>query len=113
MKEYRIPSSTFYYWTKHNPREIVNGLDDEHTISSWHRLNSHCKKIEAEIAFLQRTIVKDFTLKDRMAIIDKEYTGEESIHALCEALNVDRSTYLNHKYRNKNDDAWSKKHHGR
>lgn len=57
---------------------------------------------------MQRTVVKDLSLRDRMAIIDAEY-GKESLHVQCEALGVNRGTYLNHKYRNKNDDVWFKK----
>lgn len=72
------------------------------------RILNHSKKLESELGFLQRTVVKDLPLRDRMAIIDAEY-GRESLHVQCEALGVNRGTYLNHKYRNKNDDVWFKK----
>ena len=33
-----------------------------------------------------------------MEIIDREY-GKESLHVLCEALDIKRSTYLNYRRR--------------
>lgn len=105
--EYRIPHSTLYKWITDYPRQSV--IDDEMKKGNigLSRLFSHINKLDSEVAFLQRTVVKEIRLRERMAIIDKEY-GKESLHAQCEALNVNRATYLNHKYRNKNDDTWFK-----
>ena len=75
---------------------------------TWDKLQAHTAKLEAELAFLQRTIVDNYTLRERMDIIDKEY-GLDSIHVQCEALKVARGTYLNHRLHNKNDTAWFKR----
>ena len=105
-QEYRVAHSTLYKWINDYPEQAI--LEKSMPHRSITKLFSHTKKMEAELAFLQRTVIKDISLRERMAVIDKEY-GKESLHVQCEALNVNRSTYLNHKYRNKNDDTWFKK----
>jgi len=105
--EYNIPSSTLFYWISKYPKSVAMS-NDRSRFSNWHTAIAHHKKTAAELAFLQRTILKEFSLRDRMAIIDREF-GKESIHIQCEALDVNRSTYLNHRNRGKNDDAWFKK----
>lgn len=105
-QEYRVAHSTLYKWINDYSEQAI--LEKSMPHRSITKLFSHTKKMEAELAFLQRTVIKDISLRERMAVIDKEY-GKESLHVQCEALNVNRSTYLNHKYRNKNDDTWFKK----
>ena len=105
-REYRIANSTLYKWINDYPRDSLYGSRAASVNLS--KLLNHTKKVEAEVEFLHRTVIKDIPLRDRLAIIDQEY-GKESLHVQCEALDVNRSTYLNHKYRSKNNDAWFKK----
>ena len=44
-------------------------------------------------------------LKLRLSELEKLY-GQHETHMLCDALNVDRGTFLNHIKRNKRDNAW-------
>lgn len=104
--EYHIAHSTFYKWRKDYPKESidrtrVNGKNPVNIT----RLVSHLRKVEAELSFLHRTVAEKMPLRERMKIIDNEY-GKESLKVQCEALSVNRSSYLNHKNRGKNEDAW-------
>lgn len=107
-QEYHIPHSTLYLWIAEYPCEKVMIASSKKRLPTISKMLSHSKKLESEVSFLQRTVVKDLSLRERMAIIDAEY-GKESLHVQCEALDVKRGTYLNHRYRNKNDDTWFKK----
>ena len=108
MHEYRIPSSTLYSWIAKTPKSVVMVSNSNHEIINYYRNKSHCEKIEKELAFLRRTLVKDTPRNAKIAIIDREY-GKESLHVQCEALDINRSTYLNHKNRSKKEDIWFKK----
>ncbi|MBR2766880.1 IS3 family transposase [Candidatus Saccharibacteria bacterium] len=105
-EEYHIPQSTLFYWISKYPKEIVLNRPRS-SIKGLSRMMSHTKKIEEENSFLKRTVVAKIPLQERLAIIDDEY-GKESLHVQCEALDVSRGTYLNHKNRNKNENAWFK-----
>lgn len=107
-QEYHIPHSTLYLWIAEYPCEKVMIASSKKRLPTISKMLSHSKKLESKVSFLQRTVVKDLSLRERMAIIDAEY-GKESLHVQCEALDVKRGTYLNHRYRNKNDDTWFKK----
>ena len=104
IKEYHIPSSTLYYWINNIPIKVAANSNQVHTISSWSRLNSHCKKIESELAFVQRAIIDKMEPKERMSIIDEKF-GEESLNVQCDALQVNRGTYLNHRLRGKKENS--------
>lgn len=104
IKTYNIPESTLFYWITKYPEGIVKKKSLSR-FSSWSKTLSHTNKIEAELEFLKRTVVNKIPKRERIKIIDEEY-GKESLHVQCEALEVDRGTYLNHKNRNKNEDAW-------
>lgn len=105
--EYHIPQSTLFYWISKYPKASLSS-PAQHQIKNWSKLVSHNKKLEAELDFIKRTVVKTLSLRQRMAIIDAEY-GKESLNIQCEALDISRATYLNHRYRNKNDNAWYKR----
>lgn len=108
-KEYNIPQSTLFYWiSKYSKSVVLKKEREDKRFNNWSKLQSHSDKQELEIAFLKRTVVKKIPLKECLSIIDNEY-GKESLHVQCEALDVNRSTYLNHRYRNKNDNAWFKR----
>ena len=79
IKEYRIPSSTLYYWINNTPIKVAANSDHTHTIAGWSKLNSHCKKLESELAFIQRALIDSMALKDRLSVIDEEY-GKESLN---------------------------------
>lgn len=104
--DYHIARSTLYKWIKDYPKDdLIRKRLKKEDLAIIPRMISHTKKVEAEIDFLHRTIVETVPLKERMKIIDAEY-GKESLRTQCDALNVNRATYLNHRYRNKNEDAW-------
>ncbi len=105
-RDYHIAHSTLYKWITDYPKEsiILANIKKEKPINIT-RIISHTQKVEAELDFLHRTVTNQMPLRERMRIIDNEY-GKESLKVQCEALGVNRATYLNHKYRNKNEDAW-------
>ena len=107
-EEYNIPESTFFYWLSKYPNGLHKSENYKDRLRNWPKMVSHTKKLEAENAFLKRTLVKNLSRKERMTIIDAEY-GKESLHVQCEALDLPRGTYLNHRDRNKNNNAWFKK----
>ena len=87
IHEYRIPSSTLYSWIAKTPKSVVMVSNSNHEIINYYRNKSHCEKIEEELAFLRRTLVKDTPRNAKIAIIDREY-GKESLHVQCEALDI-------------------------
>lgn len=105
-RNYHIAHSTLYKWIADHPKEsmIRARLKKEKPVNVPY-LMSHAKKLEAELEFLHRTVTNKIPLRERMKIIDDEY-GKESLRVQCDALGVNRATYLNRKYRNKNEDAW-------
>jgi transposase InsO family protein len=104
--DYHIAHSTLYKWITDYPREnIIRAKLKKDDIIHLPRMISHTKKLEAEIDFLHRTVTDHMSLRERMKIIDNEY-GKESLHVQCDALGINRTTYLNHKYYGKNEDAW-------
>ena len=107
-RDYHIPHSILYKWITDYPWQSFLNIKAKEKPISLPKLLSHSRKLEGELAFLKRTVIKDIPLRERMAIIDEEY-GKESIHLQCDALDVNRSSYLNHRYHNKNDDAWFKR----
>lgn len=107
MREYRIPSSTLYSWIAKTPKSVVVTAADSQEITNWHHKERHYKKIEKELEFIRRTVIKNMPRSEKIAIIDREY-GKESLHVQCEALNLNRSTYINHRYRSKKENAWFK-----
>ena len=105
-QNYHISHSTLYRWITDYPKESVMlaKMKKERPINIG-RMISHTKKIEAELDFLHRTVTSQMTLRERIKIIDDEY-GKDSLNVQCAALDVNRASYLSHKYRNKNEDAW-------
>lgn len=105
-REYNISRSTLYKWIADHPQEsmIRAKLKKEKPVSI-SRMVSHTEKIESEIDFLHHVAIAQIPLKERMNMIDKDY-GKRSLRAQCDALEVNRATYLNHRNRNKNEDAW-------
>lgn len=108
IREYRVPSSTLYFWIKQNPKSFVINTRNDSEMMTYHKLVSHCQKIEKELKLVQSEIVNKVPRQERVLIIDKKY-GTESLHVLCEAFMINRSTYLNHQKRSKKNDVWFKK----
>jgi len=114
-EEFKVNLKTIYDWIeKEKKHSLVNSSNSSSTktISDIHKLTSSLEKTQAELQFLQRVLVEDLPLNYRIKLIDEEY-GKESLHVQCEALEVKRSTYLNHKKRNKNNDSWYKQREAR
>ena len=108
MREYRIPSSTLYSWIAKNPRSVVMTTTNSQEITNWYHRERRYKKTEKKFEFIYRAVIKNMPRSEKIAIIDREY-GKESLHVQCEALNLNRSTYINHRYRSKKENAWFKK----
>ena len=101
-RENNVPESTFFDWLKKYPKSVVCQEYKSKAFPGFHREMRHLKKIEEENRFLKRVIVENISPREKMAILDKEY-GKESTHVQCDALCFNRSTYLNHLKRNKNN----------
>ena len=108
MREYRIPSSTLYSWIAKNPRSVVMTTTNSQEITNWYHRERRYKKTEKKFEFIYRAVIKNMPRSEKIAIIDREY-GKESLHVQCEALNLSRGTYLNHRYRGKKENTWFKK----
>ncbi len=97
-KDHNIPRSTIYSWI-HKYKKIRVG---KHSIISARELdilNKKVKRLEDENSILQECgCTVQSPLKDKLDAITK-LDGEYSIHSLCRALKVRRSTYYHRKFR--------------
>ena len=100
IQEYGIPSSTLYSWIAKSPKSIAIAAHNDRKFRNWYSLEIATRKKEQQLAFIHRTVIKNMPLSKRMETTDREY-GKESLHVLCEALDMKRSTYLNYKRRRK------------
>lgn len=86
-KDYRIPHSTLYKWIADYPLQSVMDANARMNLIKIPKMLSHSKKLENEIDFLRRTVVKEIPLRERMAIIDREY-GKESLSMCSVKLSI-------------------------
>lgn len=102
-EKYQVPKSTLYLWAKeYKP----NNTDGRYSIKELKELRRKVER-QAEIIEILQTInccVKS-PLKEKLSELTKLY-GKYNNHVLCEALKVDRGTFLNHIKRSKGDDIW-------
>ncbi len=107
MKEYEVPRSTLYSWFKkfkdlpqNDPENCLNVM--------MHRSveKRQQEKLKAMCEILQKAeCTASAPLRDKLYALEKLY-GEYKTQDLCDALQVDRGTFLNHVLRSKKDQAY-------
>lgn len=99
-----IPKSTLYDWIKPHSH-ISAAIEHRPTIQEYHRLKSHCAKMESIVDILQTVDCGVFSpLRQKLSVIES-LRSNYSVNTLCDALKVSRGTYYNHIFRNKRADA--------
>ena len=90
--DYAIPRSTVYYWLN-KCRVIKQKIDSFITSNDVHLLNKKLEKIQIENHILKECgCTLSSSRKDKLEAIAR-LDGQYTIHALCRALNILRSTY--------------------
>ena len=103
-----IARSTFYTWIK--PYSVPPGNLD-HAVSQQYfaKLKQKLQKLEQKVEILQKVnCTMSAPLQEKLQEITKLY-GQYSVHALCEALCVSRSTLYNHIFRRKEVTVYDKR----
>lgn len=102
-KKYQVPKSTLYLWAKEHK---TNDTDDRYSIKGLKDLRRKVER-QAEIIEILQTVncCVNSPLKEKLSELTKLY-GKYNNHVLCDALKVDRGTFLNHIKRSKGDDIW-------
>ena len=96
--DYAIPRSTVYYWLN-KYRVIKQKIDSVITSNDVHLLNKKLEKIQIENHILKECgCTSSSSRKDKLEAIAR-LDGRYTIHALCRALNILRSTYYHYKLR--------------
>jgi len=97
-KKHNIPRSTMYSWIRRY-KKIRVGKNNIISARELDILNKKVKRLEDDNAILQECgCTVQSKLKDKLNAIEK-LDGEYSIHSLCRALKVRRSTYYHRKFR--------------
>ena len=107
-KKYHVSPSTLYLWTKEfKPRSADAG----YSVKELKDLRRRTAR-QAEIIEILQTVncCVNSPLKTKLSELSKLY-GRYNNHVLCDALKVDRGTFLNHIKRSKGDEAWYIKRH--
>ena len=99
-----IPKSTLYDWIKPHCH-IPAAIEHQPTIQEYHRLRSHCQKLESMIEVLQTVDCDAHAPLGQKLDIIESLQGSYSVNVLCDALKVSRGTYYNHIFRNKRQNA--------
>lgn len=103
-----IARSTFYSWIKPYSVRIKNS---EHTVSQleFHKMRQRIQRLEQKVEILQKVNCNvSAPLQEKLQEFAKLY-GQYSVHALCEALCVSRSTFYNHIFRREEITAYDKR----
>lgn len=102
-KEFSISTSTVYTWINEAMPRIK---EKKLTANDYRRLITRLERQTKIIAVLKSVdCCTKSPLKLRLYELEKLY-GQYETHILCDALDVDRGTFLNHIKRNKRDNAW-------
>ena len=101
-----IPRSTIYRWIKESETKSVTDGKKEYSLLQFRRLEQRIGKLERMLDVLQKVNCKPTDpLSVKLQEMDELY-GQYSIHTLCDALCVDRSTFYNHILRSKKTNTW-------
>ncbi len=103
--KYGVCKRTIYRWAK----IYCPVIPDEKctlTMKEYDVLLRRVAKLENVVAVLQTVnCTIHAPLKEKLHEIELLY-GQYDVHTLCEALDVSRSTFYNHIFRNKRGNAW-------
>ena len=107
-KSTNIPRSTLYSWIKQHQEQQRNE-NKEVNVRNFRLLENKIKRLEGIIEILKTAecSVRD-PLDIKLEALEKLH-GQYSVHMICEALEVPRSTFYNHILRNKRDHTWYSK----
>ncbi len=102
-EKYHVSPSTLYLWTKEYKPESA---DAGYSVKELKDLRRKTER-QAEIIEILQTVncCVNSPLKTKLSELSKLY-GRYNNHVLCDALKVDRGTFLNHIKRSKGDEAW-------
>jgi len=110
IKDVGVTKSTFYRWMKkYGPGTNQEGKK-EFSLRQYRNLEQKVKRQESIIEILKTVecTVHD-PLKVKLREMEKLY-NQYSVHALCDAMNVDRGTFYNHMLRNqKENNSYAKR----
>lgn len=102
-KNMGISRGTIYRWIEQANQVRINTALPH--VGNYHRLKSHCDKLENMISILQEVHSRlGLSLYQKYELV-KELSEEYSVNALCAALDVAKGSYYNHILRNKNEDT--------
>lgn len=98
-----VSIGTIYTWINETMPRIKGKA---FTANDYRSLMNRLKRQNKIIAILKSVdCCTKSPLKLKLSELEKLY-GQYETHILCDALDVDRGTFLNHIKRNKKDDAW-------
>lgn len=100
-----IARSTFYTWIK---PYTTTTTDSGYVVSQQEfiKMKQRIQKLEQKVEILQKVgCTASAPLQEKLQELAKLY-GQYSVHALCEALCVSRSTFYNHIFRKRSDCLW-------
>ncbi len=98
--EMKISRSSLYLWVKqHN--EAIKEEGDVVSLNNYRKLRRRVKRLE-DIIEIHKKVDCGYNspLKDKLRALEQLY-NQYSVHILCEALDVPRSTFYNHIFRSK------------
>jgi len=99
--EHGIPRSTVYSWIKRFYSIRSTTSDSVVSYNDYYNQKRRADKLSERLSVIQAAgCGTSAPLQEKLAALEKLY-GQYSVHALCEALNVDRGTFYNHIFRRK------------
>ena len=94
--ELDIPRSTLYRWLKSFPMDSA-GKPLKFSYQEYALLQRKVEKLQNVITILKSVdCLVSAPLKERLHALEPFY-GKYEVHTICEALDVDRGTFYNHK----------------
>ena len=101
-----IPKSTFYSWLRAYREDQSDGKRKVVNIRNFNLLENKVARLEGIIGILKTApCTPQAPLKQRLCVAESLY-GKYSVHLICDAFNIPRSTFYNHVLRNKRDNTW-------
>ena len=101
-----IPRSTLYSWIRESKESHSCVNPEKYTKQQIIRLETKIASLEERLQILQSVdCTARSPLKEKLKCLES-LSGQYSVHALCDALDVPRGTYYNHMRRNKKDNTY-------
>ncbi len=101
-----ISKSTFYTWIKQYKIEQEETKKKSVNYRNFVLLENKVKRLENMVAILKDVgRIDDIPLKRKLYLAES-FSGEYSVHLICDTLNISRGTFYNHILRNKKDNTW-------